>query len=173
MFVRWQKRTKSAGWKKRTLKELPLEDVHWQAIIVRSIREGGKVKQEHVATLGGFTECDVVANKKRIDRFWIIARQRLDRLSNRISADERDIIELSIRKKMSEITQRLGGPAEAERLAAYKQRMRDRFTEKRPVFDEERKAISKGLKGHRKSLRDAERQMESEFLNARLKDDLC
>lgn len=112
MYVRWQsrKRNKPAfGGRGKQLGRPPPyiytrprslnQDVHWAAIVVENVRVRSKPTQRHVAYLGGITDSAIAILAQRC-WFWDHVKQRLDRLANRISVDERQQIESAIAAKV-------------------------------------------------------------------------
>jgi len=69
------------------------------AILVESVRVEGKPKQQHIAYLGGIDESEL----DRLDVqiwFWEWLTRQLDRLSNRVFADDRTKIEHAVMQKV-------------------------------------------------------------------------
>jgi len=112
MYVRWQSRKRttpaSGGQGKRPgrhdahiyTRPRSLEhDVHWAAIVVENVRVGGKPTQRHLAYLGSISESAIAMLAQRC-WFWDRVKQRLDRLANRISPDQRQQIESAIATKV-------------------------------------------------------------------------
>jgi hypothetical protein len=78
-----------------------------RAILVESVRVHGKSRQKHIAFLGsivGDASIDGTAGKV----FWGAVTQKLERLGNRVSPEERERILASIAAKVG------GRPTEAE-----------------------------------------------------------
>jgi hypothetical protein len=106
MFVRWQLYRSQAlyPWHaKRNDRSARLK-----AVLVESVRVDGKPRQKHIAFLGS------IASDASIDdptgwRFWRDVTLKLDRLGNRVSADERERIIASIAAKVG-----AAPPSEAE-----------------------------------------------------------
>jgi hypothetical protein len=112
MFIRWQSRKRRIPKFGRYGKQLRSrsgyayerfgkseQDVHWSAIIIESVRVGGKPRQRHVAYLGGITESAINIGAQRA-WFWVNVMQRLDGLANRVSKDDRERIEAAVGKKV-------------------------------------------------------------------------
>jgi hypothetical protein len=75
-------------------------DVHWTAILVEASRVDGKPKQEHIAYLGGITESAIEILPQRC-YFWDEVTERLDKLGNRLSPEERQSIESAVAKRVA------------------------------------------------------------------------
>lgn len=73
------------------------------AILVESKRVDGKPKQRHIAYLGSFKEHwrDVVQYRVQ---WWQDMSERLDRLGNLITPDDRRRIEAALAKRMPPVT---------------------------------------------------------------------
>jgi hypothetical protein len=129
MFVRWQT-YKSVD---RIDHYRERKDAHprIKAILVESVRVGGKPRQRHVAFLGSMSlwQSDhhlAKMNRDTVIRFWRRVRGRLDKLHNRITADDR-------KKILADIAKKIGKPPTAAQLKAY---------------DKRRVAFWKGVIGH-------------------------
>jgi len=88
MFVRWHRR------------DLLLRDKasHYTAILVESVRVGGKSRQRHIAFLGGITIHDGRVNAVRAVSFWHEVIAKLDKLDDRVSPEQRERIETALAK---------------------------------------------------------------------------
>jgi hypothetical protein len=94
MFVRWQT---YQGQRRDRLR----------AILVESVRVHGKPRQKHVAFLGGIaSDASIDGTAGKV--FWGSVTQKLERLGNRVSPEERGRILASIAAKVG------GRPTEAE-----------------------------------------------------------
>lgn len=97
MFIRWQRKSGSA-WSRSQHRR-----IRWtrhRAILVESIRVGGKPRQRHIAFVASFardrlTASDQVDDFERV-AFWRDARARLDALGNRVTAADRSKIEAAL-----------------------------------------------------------------------------
>jgi hypothetical protein len=79
------------------------QDVRWNAVLVEAVRVGGKPRQRHIANIGSITEsCIAVDTQRRY--FWDGVHERLDRLVNRISIEDRRRIEEAIALKVPRLT---------------------------------------------------------------------
>jgi hypothetical protein len=81
------------------------QDKHWAAIIVESVRVGGRPTQRHVAYLGGITESAIEIDAQRA-WFWDEVSRRLDRLANRVSVEDRKRIEAAVAAKVPPVTKK-------------------------------------------------------------------
>jgi hypothetical protein len=86
MHVRWQHRAALLRNK---------DQGHWAAILVENARVGDKMTVRVVAYLAGIGEHDYQAR----GAMWIVTRQ-LDRLSNRISAEDRKRVERVLQERV-------------------------------------------------------------------------
>ena len=118
MFVRWQSRKRrhpafgGPGKQIRggddwayTRPGTSEQDKHWAAILVERVRVEGRSTQRHVAYLGGVTDSAIEIAAQRMF-FWDDVKQRLDRLSNRITAEDRKRIEAAIAAKVPPLTKK-------------------------------------------------------------------
>jgi hypothetical protein len=82
------------------------QDVRWTAIIVESVRIGGQPRQQHVASLAGFTESYMEGKGSVHARryFWDEVHERLDQLGNRISMEDRCRIEQAVALKVPRLS---------------------------------------------------------------------
>jgi hypothetical protein len=109
MYVRWQSyKRRSKFWEGE-----PRWVLHWRAILVESKRVDGMPRQIHVAYLGGFIRHDLKRVEGRV-RLWEGVERCLDKLGNRVSADDRKRIVVALAKKAGE------PPTRAERIAAHR-----------------------------------------------------
>jgi hypothetical protein len=81
-----------------------VRDVHWSAILVENKRIKGRPTQQHIAYVVGFTESAAKIEPQRYF-IWNRVAERLDKLGNRITADERARIEAAIAQKVPMLTQ--------------------------------------------------------------------
>jgi hypothetical protein len=115
MFIRWQKYRSVARWNWR---DPPIK--RCKAVLVESVRVNGKPRLKHIAFIasyqspearhewncrtrreyglppaeyGNMTECRVIPDRIRFSR---TARERLDRLANRITPEDRTKIEAAL-----------------------------------------------------------------------------
>ena len=79
-------------------------DIHWSAIVCENVRDNGKPTRRHVAVLGGITESGMAHPSQRA-YFWRKVCERLDRLGNRVSADDRKRFEAAIAAKVPKLTE--------------------------------------------------------------------
>jgi hypothetical protein len=110
MYVRWQSRKRRGaefGYGRG--------DTHHRAILVENVRVNGKPTQRHIAYLAGFTE-SAVAIPQQQRYLWERIESHLDRLANRISADDRKRIEAAFIEKIGR------PPTKAQRAALDRQR---------------------------------------------------
>ncbi len=102
MFVRWQKRVRRSPafgmWKSIP----PAPDTHWAEILVESRRIGGRPRQRHVTYLGGICQSaiDLEIPHQR-GYFWSRVIGRLDQLGNRVTSEQRRMIEARIAAKVT------------------------------------------------------------------------
>jgi hypothetical protein len=99
MFVRWQSRQR----KHATFGSPYRSDTHWRAILVENTRVNGKPTQRHIAYLAGFTESAIEIDAQRC-HLWDHISERLDRLSNQITPEDREKIEAAIALKVQRPT---------------------------------------------------------------------
>jgi hypothetical protein len=95
MYIRWQSRKRRRPqfgcWGE--------QDIHWRAILVQNVRIDGRATQQHITYLAGFRESAVAIPAQQ--RFlWERIEQQLDRVHNRISAEDRKKIEAALIKKI-------------------------------------------------------------------------
>jgi hypothetical protein len=79
------------------------QDVRWTAVIVESVRVNGKPRQRHVAWLASITKSLIEVDHRR-RYFWDAVYERLDRLGNLISIDERRHIEAAVALKVPRLS---------------------------------------------------------------------
>jgi hypothetical protein len=126
MYVRWQSRKRqtpdiSAGFQPpledergdcvrnkrgsfiRLRPETGTQDVRWRAVVVENVRVNGKPRQRHIACLGSTTDSRIAVDHQR-RYFWDEVLDALDRLSNRISIEDRKRIETAIALKVPRLT---------------------------------------------------------------------
>jgi hypothetical protein len=92
MFIRWQSR------KRRSSEYGSGPDVRWQAVLVEAKRVDGRPVQKHIAVITTFTESALPIIFQRC-HIWDDVTDRLDRLGNRLTADDRERIEQTIAAK--------------------------------------------------------------------------
>ena len=106
MYVRWTHRTRVHGGLFGDAGQ-----VRWKASLIESVRVDGKPRQRHIALLGSFRDSDIenpnYGHRSRCD-FWDTVTARLDRLGDRVSAEEPRKIEDAIARKVKPPTQRIG-----------------------------------------------------------------
>ena len=90
MHVRWQHR---AAYLRRK------EQGHWAAILVENVRVGGKITERVVAYLAGIGEHDITKLGAQCG-FWERVTRQLNRLSNRISAEDRKRAERILQERV-------------------------------------------------------------------------
>ena len=90
MHVRWQHR---AAYLRRK------EQGHWAAILVENVRVRDKWTERVVAYLAGIGERDITKLGAQCG-FWERVTRQLDRLSNRISAEDRKRIERILQERV-------------------------------------------------------------------------
>jgi hypothetical protein len=81
------------------------QDVHWKAVIVENVRIDGQPRQQHIALLAGITESEIEIDDRR-RFFWDAVHERLDRLGNRISIEDRRRIEKAIALKVPPLSRK-------------------------------------------------------------------
>jgi len=117
MYIRWQSRKRLTP----AFGPLGKRDAHWRAILAEAVQVRGKTKQRHITYLVGFTESAVAIPQQQ--RFvWDRIHQRLKRLRNRISREDRRRIETALIEKIGK------PPTKAQR--AKLDRARKRWLEK-------------------------------------------
>lgn len=123
MYVRWKRRERRFATHARRVKVeidrrtgrrfdlvewadgILSPEVHWSAVLVENVRVGGKPRQKHVAYLVGFTESQAAVSLNQRVYIWDIVNERLDRLSNRVSAVERVKVEAAIAARVAKPSQ--------------------------------------------------------------------
>jgi len=93
MFVRWQIHRSQAldHWHCK----LNDEPARFSAVLVETVRVDGRPRQQHIAFLGSTT-----VNAKDHLGFWCQVTERLDRLSNRLTPQDRKQIVAAIAKRL-------------------------------------------------------------------------
>jgi hypothetical protein len=87
----------------RTMRRTDRQDVRWGAAIVESTRINGKPRQRHIAWVASITESQIgIVHQRRY--FWDEVYDRLDRLENRLSIEERRRIESAIALKVPRLS---------------------------------------------------------------------
>jgi hypothetical protein len=96
MYVRWQSRkrrqSRYGDWRHHP-------DIHWSAILVENTRVDGKPIQRHIAYLAGFTKSAIKIMAQRC-HLWDHIDDRLDRLGNQITTDDRTKIEATLAERV-------------------------------------------------------------------------
>jgi hypothetical protein len=77
--------------------------VRWTAVLVESVRVKGQRRQRHIASLASITESHLEVDQQR-RYFWNAVNERLDRLGNLISIDDRRRIEDAIALKVPRLS---------------------------------------------------------------------
>src|SRR6187431_523753 len=95
MFIRWQNYRSVARWHRG---EPPIKRV--KAILVEAVRVDGKPRQRYIAFISSY-EPERLGDRFR---FWREARQRLDRLDNRITPEDRVKIEAALARRVPPTT---------------------------------------------------------------------
>src|SRR4249919_2555546 len=90
MHVRWQHRTAYLRNK---------DQAHWAATLVENVRIGDKMTERYVAYLAGIGERDIATLGAQCG-FWERVTRQLDRLSNRISAQDRKRVERVLQERV-------------------------------------------------------------------------
>ena len=90
MHVRWQHRAAYLRNK---------DQAHWAATLVENVRIGDKMTERYVAYLAGIGERDVTKLGPQCG-FWERVTRQLDRLSNRLSAEDRKRVERVIQERV-------------------------------------------------------------------------
>jgi hypothetical protein len=112
MFVRWQQYRSQAL--SSLLRERNDQRARLKAILVEAYRVDGKPKQRHIAFLGSIS-----IDKGDAPRFQHTVTACLDRLSNRVSPDDRQRIEAAL---VAKVGLKLLTPAE---LDQHRTRLRE------------------------------------------------
>jgi hypothetical protein len=99
MFIRWQSRKRNIYYSYWGRKADPYGDVHWNAVLVESLRINGKPRQKHIANLCGFTEHQIKIPAQQI-YVWKRAIKALDGLGKRITLKERRQVEASLAERI-------------------------------------------------------------------------
>jgi hypothetical protein len=95
MFIRWQSRKRTTYYSYWGRSADPYGDIHWNAVLVESVRLNGKPRQKHIANLGGFTEHQIKIAAQQI-YVWKRAIKALDGLGKRMTPEERRQIEAAL-----------------------------------------------------------------------------
>jgi hypothetical protein len=119
MFIRWQSRKREIYYSHWGRKADPYGDVHWNAVLVESVRVNGKPRQKHIANLCGFTEHQIKIPAQQLYT-WEHAIKALDGLGKRITPEQRRQVEAAL-------AERIGRPKPTKReIAAQIQSRRRR-----------------------------------------------
>ncbi|MFZ0239237.1 MAG: hypothetical protein WAL37_18070 [Xanthobacteraceae bacterium] len=112
MFVRWQSRER-----RRSVFGYSRDgDMHWNAVLVESVRVNGKATQRHVANLGGITESAIgLDTPAQRMFFWDGVAARLDGL--KLEKKQRAAIEQAVAEKVPPVTKRERKRVERDRRA--------------------------------------------------------
>jgi hypothetical protein len=110
MFIRWQSRKREIYYSHWGRNADPYGDVHWNAVLVESLRINGKPRQKHIANLCGFTEHQIRIPAQQLYT-WERAIKTLGGLGKRITPKQRRQIE-------SALADRLGRPKPTKREIA-------------------------------------------------------
>jgi len=134
MFVRWQERHRQGNKYGRA------DTPKLRAVVVESVRVDGKPTQRHVAYLG---DIDAARTGIALNRiwFWDAVTDRLDRLGNQITVEDRQRIEAAMAKRVPR-------PTPDERVASARDRAETFGWE--DLSDSER-AVLKDEAGHGKA----------------------
>jgi hypothetical protein len=89
MFVRWQNSKSVASWHRGG------KINRCRAVLVESARADGKPKQTYIAFIASYDPKHSDQTSAR-HYFWKRARERLDRLGNRVSTEDRVKIEVAL-----------------------------------------------------------------------------
>jgi hypothetical protein len=80
------------------------QDTRWSVILVESVRVNGKPTQRHVAYLASITDSAIEVDHQRLS-FWDKITERLDKLGNRISPEDRKSVEAAIALTVPRLSQ--------------------------------------------------------------------
>lgn len=98
MFVRWQYSKSVARWNGQKVNRC-------KAILVESVRIGGKPRQKYITFIASYEpHCPAWLQLVARKSFWNRAHDRLDRLSNVISKEDRSKIEEALALRVLPIT---------------------------------------------------------------------
>lgn len=139
-------------------------DIYLQFILCANTRVSGKVKQDHIATLGGITEGTIADGNTT--KFLAELKKRLDYLANQITPDERELIELGVLAKFQEVTERVGEARKIAKVECEQMREGMRNTKKQPKTDDDlemEKEIKQRLKERRSDIYKAEKSLHAEY----------
>jgi hypothetical protein len=103
MFVRWQSQTRQRLDIGHYGPAAVEPDVYWTAELVESVRVKGQRRQRHIASLASISESHLEADQQ-CRYFWDAVHERLDRLGNLISIDDRRRIEAAIALKVPRLS---------------------------------------------------------------------
>ena len=100
MFIRWQTYKSVASrppsrWSLRYNKPQRV-----RAVLVESVRVDGKPRLRHIAFIASYEPEPSCSEWTWRGRFWLTARQRLDKLANRITPEQRASIEASLAERV-------------------------------------------------------------------------
>jgi hypothetical protein len=96
MFIRWltyESAIPLSSWRRPKDKRLT-------AILVESVRVDGKPRQRHIASLASIREDQIINDVGYRCSFWERITRKLDRLRNKVSADDRRRIEAALAKRV-------------------------------------------------------------------------
>ena len=99
MFVRWQQYRSQNRRAVKSYRKQKDETARLRAILVKAVRVDGEPRQQHIAYLASI-ERDRLRDIIGRVMFWRRAWQVLDRLGNRLTADERAHVELLLAKRV-------------------------------------------------------------------------
>jgi hypothetical protein len=113
MYVRWQTyRSQALNPRHRARND---KHARLKAVLVESVRVGGKPRQMHIAFLGSMS-----IDRSDMHRFWREVTARLDQLGNRVGPEDRDRLLASIAERVEEVSRRRSSwsntPASVTRL---------------------------------------------------------
>jgi hypothetical protein len=112
MYIRWlvYQSHALASWKRNAVGN------RLTAIVVESVRVDGKPRQRHIASLASIREREMDDVRRRC-QFWEQVTHKLDRLDNRVSADDRRRIEAALAERVSCPTRKQYDRFKSEALA--------------------------------------------------------
>jgi hypothetical protein len=102
MFIRWQSRKRNIYYSHWGRKADPYGDVHWNAVLVESLRINGKPRQKHIANLCSFTEQQIKIPAQQLYT-WERAIKTLDGLGKRITPQERRQVEAALAERLGRL----------------------------------------------------------------------
>jgi hypothetical protein len=91
MFIRWQRRDTSPTKREHKMR--------LAAVLVESARVDGKPSQRHIAYLANIIETEIDDVRRRC-QFWERVVRKLDKLGNRVLADDRQKLEQAIGQRV-------------------------------------------------------------------------